>query len=551
MKIVFASILVISFFAFQSCMKGESVDLVIHNARIHTMNEADEVFDAIAIKDGKIVEVGPERQILNKYSADEYIDAGLKDVYPGLTDGHGHLLSYARMQLGVNLFGCKSYDEMLMRIKKYQAKHNRSFIIGSGWDQSLWDDGNELPTNEKLDSVFPNVPIALIRIDGHAMLVNDKLLKKSKVIETVNASPEKYVGGDFIYDEDGKPTGMVIDNAMNPIMAMIPEYPKKELTKTMKGIQAELFSYGITGVHDAGLTSNDRKTIEKWVDQRVLKLNIYVMLLPDEGNIAFAEKNGIYENKNLYIRSFKILGDGAVGSRGALMKEEYADRHGHYGHLTTSISEMERIAALCERIGYQMNTHAIGDSTNRIILEMYAKVYARNNNYRWRIEHAQHIDPNDFDLLAASGAYPSVQPTHATTDQRWAIERLGAERMHGSYAYKTILERCGILVIGTDFPVEYTDPFRTIHSATNRKTTENFPMNGFLPEEAITLKQCLKGMTIWAAFGAFQENKLGSLEKGKDATLVIFKDAIVERAAFKNNFANMVFVKGDKVYSVD
>ena len=551
MKYAISSLLLISFFLLQSCMKGESVDLVIHNAHIHTMNESGDVFDAIAIKDGKIVEIGPERQILNKYRADEYIDAGLKDIYPGLTDGHGHLLSYARMQLGVNLFGCESYQEMIIRIKKYQAKHKRKFIIGSGWDQSLWDEGGELPTNELLDSIFPDIPVALIRIDGHSMLANDFLLKKSKVIETVSASPEKYAGGGFLYHEDGTPTGMIIDNAMTPIFAMIPEYPKKELTKTMKGIQAELFSYGITGVHDAGMSSKDRKTIEKWVNQRVLKLNIYGMLLPDEGNMAFAEKHGIYENKNLYIRSFKVYGDGAVGSRGALMKEEYSDRHGHFGHLTTPISEIERIADFCERVGYQMNTHAIGDSTNRIILELYSNVFARNNDYRWRIEHAQHIDPKDFDLLGLSGAYASVQPTHATTDQRWAVTRLGEERMQGSYAYKTILDRCGLLIIGTDFPVEYTDPFRTIHSATNRKTTENYPMNGFLPEEAITLDQCLRGMTIWAALGAFQENKLGTLEKGKDATLVIFNESIVARPTFKNNFANTVFISGEKVYTVE
>ena len=532
-------------------MKGESVDLVIHNAQVHTMNHKGDVFDAIAIKDGKIVEVGPERQILNKYSAEEYIDAELKDVYPGLTDGHGHLLSYARMQLGVNLFGCESYQEMIVRIKKYQAKNNRKFIIGAGWDQSLWDEGGELPTKAILDSVFPDIPVALVRIDGHSMLVNDTLLKSSNVIETVNAAPEKFAGGGFLYHEDGTPTGMIIDNAMKPIYDLMPDYPKKELTKTMKGIQAELFSYGVTGVHDAGLSSKDRKIIEKWVDQRVLKLNIYGMLLPDEENMAFAEKNGIYENKNLYIRSFKVLADGAVGSRGAFMKDEYSDRHGHFGHLTTPVSEIQRVADFCEKVGYQMNTHAIGDSTNRILLEMYADVFTRNNNYRWRIEHAQHIDPKDFELLGNSGAYASVQPTHATTDQRWAVARLGEDRMHGSYAYKTILERCGLLVIGTDFPVEYTDPFRTIHSATNRKTTENYPMNGFLPEEAITLDECLKGMTIWAAFGSFQEEKLGTLEEGKDATLVIFNEAIVERPTFKNNFANTVFISGEKVYTVE
>lgn len=536
--------------SFQSCMKGESVDLVIHNARVHTMNENNDVFEAIAIKDGKIVEVGPERQILNKYSADEYIDAELKDVYPGLTDGHGHLLAYARQQLSVDLVGCKSFDELLLRIKKYQGKHKRSFIVGRGWDQSLWEN-QELPTNEQLNTIFPNIPIALMRIDGHAMLVNDKLLKRSQIAEKVKANPEKFIGGEVLLDSLGKPTGMIIDNAMNPIFAMMPEFPQKELDVAIKDIQNELFSYGITGVHDAGLSSKDRKIIEKWVNKRVLKLNIYGMLLPDPENIAFAKKKGIYENKNLLIRSFKVYGDGAVGSRGAFMKEEYADQHGHFGHLTTPVSEMQRIADLCEQVGYQMNTHAIGDSTNRILFEMYAKVYGRNNDYRWRIEHAQHIDPADFDLFEASHAYASVQPTHATTDQRWAVTRLGEKRMVGSYAYKTLMERCGILIIGTDFPVEYTDPFRTIHSATNRKTEDNYPADGFLANEAISLEDCLKGMTIWAAMGAFQENKLGTLEKGKDATLVIFEEAIVAHATFKNNFANSVFIAGEKVYSVE
>ncbi len=550
MKFLVTTILLLSFYGLQSCMKGESADLVIHNARVHTMNENMDVFDAIAIKDGKIIEVGPERQILNKYSADEYIDAELKDVYPGLTDGHGHLLPYARQQLSVDLVGCKSYDEMVLRIKKYQGKHKRAFIIGRGWDQSLWEE-EELPTNEQLNSVFPNLPIALVRIDGHAMLVNDKLLKLSNITEKVNANPEKFVGGEVVKDSTGKATGLIIDNAMNPIFALMPEFPQNELNQAIKDIQTELFSYGITGVHDAGLSSKDRKTIEKWVNQRVLKLNIYGMLLPDPENIAFATQHGVYENKNLLIRSFKVYGDGAVGSRGAFMKEEYADQHGHFGHLTTPVSEIQRIADLCEKVGYQMNTHAIGDSTNRILFEMYAKVYGRNNDYRWRIEHAQHIDPADFDLFEASHAFASVQPTHATTDQRWAVTRLGEKRMVGSYAYKTLMERCGILIIGTDFPVEYTDPFRTIHSATNRKTEDNYPADGFLASEAITLEECLKGMTIWAALGAFQENKLGTLEKGKDATLVIFEEAIVAQGTFKNNFANTVYIAGEKVYSVD
>lgn len=531
-------------FIFSACYKGKSVDLIIHNAKVHTMVDNSEIMDAIAIKDGIIVEVGPERQILNKYSADEEIDAAGKDVYPGFTDAHGHILFYAKQKLSLDLVGSRSLDELLVRTEKHQSKHKRKFIVGSGWDQSLWGT-NEFPTNEKLNALFPNIPVCLTRIDGHALLANDALLKLA------NISPSTVIEGGNIHVQDGKCTGLLVDNAMNPVYDLIPEFPKNEIISAIKEIQEELFQYGITGIHEAGIEFKDIVFFKELIDKHDFKLNLYAMLMGSEQNINFARKNGIYTYKNLLIRSFKVIGDGALGSRGAFLKQEYSDQHNHFGVLTTSKDEMKHIAQVCEETGYQMNTHAIGDATNNILLELYQRIFEVNKDHRWRIEHAQVVDPKDFEFFGKYAVFPSVQPTHAVSDQRWAEQRLGRKRMLGAYAYKTLLNQFGMIAIGTDFPIELTDPFLTIHAAVQRKNSDNFPSNGFYMNEAITLEECIKGMTIWAAFAAFQENELGSLDKGKDATFVIFENPVRSTPEFQPNFAYSTFIKGEKVYSVE
>lgn len=537
-----------SFFSFlfliSSCYKGNSVDLIIHNAKIHTMNESDDIEQAIAITDGKIVEVGPERQILNKYSSEETIDAQGKDIYPGLTDAHGHMISYAKQKLSADLTGSKSFDEVLVRLERYQGKFKRKFIVGRGWDQSLWTN-KEFPTNDRLNELFPNTPVCLIRIDGHALLANDACLKK------VGITTETKIEGGIIHVKEGKCTGLLVDNAMTPVYAAIPAYPEKEIIQALLEIQRELFQYGITGVHEAGIERNEIDLFKKMIDENAFELNLYAMLMPTEENIAFARKNGIYQYKNLSIRSFKVIGDGALGSRGALLKQAYSDLHDHHGVLTTPISFMKKVAQIAEETNYQMNTHAIGDSTNRIILEIYQPIFEKNPDHRWRIEHAQVVDSRDFELFGKYGIFPSVQPSHAVSDQRWAEDRLGKERMKGAYAYKTLLNQFGMLAIGTDFPIEPIDPFNTIHAATARQNMENYPSGGFYPSEAITLEDCMKGMTIWAAFAAFQELKSGSLEKGKEATLVIFDQPVRKNGAYKPNFSWATIIRGKKVYGVN
>jgi predicted amidohydrolase YtcJ len=527
-----------------SCYKGESVDLVIHNARIHTLNDANEKGEAMAIRDGRIIEVGPERQILNKYSAEQEIDAMGKEVYPGFIDAHGHLLSYAQQKLSADLVGSRSLDEVLVRLEKYQGRYNRKVIIGRGWDQSLWKTA-EFPDNKRLNELFPHTPVCLIRIDGHALLANDAMLKKAGI----NAASK--INGGIIHLKNGVCTGLLVDNAMLPIYNQLPDFSKKEMMQILLEIQDELFQYGITGVHEAGIQHNDISLFKELIDCGKWDLNLYAMLMPSEENIAFARKNGVYQHKNLTIRSFKVIGDGALGSRGALLKKPYADQHGHFGVLTTSLEKMKEVAAVCEQTGYQMNSHAIGDSTNKLLLDLYRSIFDVRKDHRWRIEHAQVVDPLDVHKFGEYAIFPSVQPTHAVSDQRWAEQRLGKDRMKGAYAYRSLLGQFGMLALGTDFPIEAVDPFMTIHAAVNRMSAEGIPSEGFYSSESLSLVECLKGMTIWAAYAAFQEKELGTLEKGKHATFVIVEQPIGSDKSYRPNFAWKTYIRGKEVYSAE
>lgn len=528
---------------FSSCMKGKSVDLIVRNAKIHTMDEADHEYEAMAIKDGKIVELGPERQILNKYSSDEEVDAGGKEVYPGFTDAHGHLMSYARLKLSVDLVGSSSMEDLLVRVEKYDQKKHPKAIIGRGWDQANWG-VSELPSNEKLNELFPGKAVILHRIDGHAALVNQKAL------DLAGITPDTQIAGGEVEVKDGKCTGILLDNAINLISNKIPDFPQKDLKVALKEIQAELYQFGVTGVHEAGVSNADLMLLKGMSESNDLSLNLYVMLYGTKENIAWARKNGVYEKDNFTVRSFKVIGDGALGSRGALLKKSYSDHANHFGLLTTSVAEMEKIAQTAVEIDYQVNIHAIGDSTNSIVLNLINKYAAKKPDHRWRVEHAQVVDPKDFELFTKCGAIPSVQPTHAVSDQRWAGARLGPSRLIGAYAYKSLLEATGILALGTDFPVESTNPFATIRAAVLRVNADGEPIGGFLMNEALELKDCLRGMTLWPAIAGFQENRIGTLEEGKDATFFIASQAINESADFSALYSARTVVNGKTVYSL-
>ena len=526
-----------------SCMKGENVDLIIHNAEIHCLDDLNTVSEAMAIRNGRIIEVGPERQILNKYTANEYVDAENRSVYPGFVDAHGHMLSYANQKLSVDLVASNSLAEVITRTEKYQQRTQKTFVVGRGWDQSLWK-MDSLPDNALLNKAFPTIPVCLYRIDGHAALVNDCLLKMAGI------APGAIDGGEIVL-KNGKCSGLLIDNAMNLLKASIPRYSKSEIKTAILEIQEELLQYGITGVHEAGIEYEDIDIFKSLIQSKKLKLNIYAMLLPSEKNKNFAAKNGVYQFQNLSIRSFKLFADGALGSRGALLKESYGDEHQKHGLLTMPILKMQEMSDFCSKIGYQLNTHAIGDSANNIIMNLYKKEYLINKDHRWRIEHAQVVDVKDLHCFGDYAIFPSVQPTHAVSDQRWAEMRLGKERMKGAYAYRSLLEAFGMIAIGTDFPVEATNPFLTIFAATQRKDKNNFPKNGFLMDEQLSLEQVLKGMTIWAAFAAFEENKRGTITKGKEATFFIVQRPIRNETTFTPNFSHKTYILGKMVYSDD
>ncbi len=529
---------------FSSCYKGKNVDLVIFNAKIHTLDDGDRVAQAMAIKDGKIVEVGPDRQIMNKYAALEEIDGEGRDIYPGFTDAHAHILSLARHRLSANLVGSTSWNDVLVRMEKYAAKNPGAFVVGNGWDQSLWGE-KELPDNEKLNELFPDRAVALFRIDGHAVLVNDYFLKKAGI------NPESKISGGMVVVENGRCTGLLLDNAMAKIVKMIPDYSEQQKMEVILEIQEELLQYGITAVHEAGIDFKDIALFKKMIDNESFRLELYAMLMPTDENFKFVEKNGIYKYKNLSIRSFKVFADGALGSRGACLKQAYSDKLGHFGILTTSEEELNKMAEFCHKHQYQMNTHAIGDSTNKIIIDVIEKEATSNPGHRWRIEHAQVLDLKDMSRIQASGAIPSVQPTHAVSDMRWVEDRIGKERMKGAYAYKTLMNQAGMIAIGTDFPIEDFNPFLTIHAAVQRKNKDDIPGSGFEVGEAISFNECIKGMTIWASLASFEEDRLGSLEEGKDATFTIFEIPVRSSGTFQENFAKMTFIKGKKAYSAE
>lgn len=532
-------------FSLSSCFKGKKVDLIIHNGKVHVMNDNLEIHEAIAIMDGKIIEVGPQRRIMNRYRADVVIDAKSRDILPGFHDAHGHIMSLAKQMLDVDLTGTSSYYEMLGRLEKHQIKNKSDILIGRGWDQSLWGE-EKLPNDSLLNAKFPNIPVALTRIDGHAMLVNKAMR------EWVGITDTTFVQGGQINKENGEITGILLDNALDLVYQKLPKPKKEEIKEAIIKIQNSLLSAGITHVHEAGLSAKDRDILIELAKEEKLKINIYGMLLPSEENIKFAEENGHYKTHRLSIRSFKAFADGALGSYGACLIHPYSDNPNTHGLLLQSPESLKEIAETALQLDYQLNIHCIGDSANRVTLNTLQELMQNQKDHRWRIEHAQVVHPSDFHLFSSLNVIPSVQPTHATSDQRWAMSRLGKDRLeNGAYAYNSLQQEMGMILFGTDFPIEHYDPFATIHTAVQRKNTADIPLDGFLKDEAVTLEIALKAMTIWPAFGCFEEVNVGSIERGKRANLVILDQPLRKTGRFLPNYAWKTIVDGNLYYEIE
>ncbi|QHI36340.1 N-substituted formamide deformylase [Kordia antarctica] len=499
----------------------EQVDLIVSNAKIYTVDTEFSNAEAFAIKDGKFVAVGTSEEIQEKYQATETLDANGKAVLPGFIDAHCHFYGLGLNKQSVNLVGTKSFDEIITKLEAFQKEKNAPFITGRGWDQNDWE-VKEFPTKERLDKLFPNTPVALTRVDGHAYLVNQKALDMAGI-----TSKTKIFGGE-IQLLNGKLTGIIIDNPMDLIDKIIPQPNRMQQIQALQDAEKECFSYGLTTVNDAGLNKNTINLIDSLQKADALHMRVYAMISNTPENVAHYIDKKPYKTDYLNVRSFKVYGDGALGSRGAVLKESYSDKENHFGAMVISPEELEKLAIKIAKTEYQMNTHAIGDSANYQVLKTYANALKGQTNRRWKVEHAQVIDETDFDLFTNKNIIPSVQPTHATSDMYWAGERLGNERVKGAYAYKKLLNLSGKIALGTDFPVEYVSTFKTFYAAVARKDSEYYPKDGYQIENALSREETLKGMTIWAAYSNFEENEKGSIEVGKFADFIILDKNIME-----------------------
>jgi len=497
-----------------SCTKKESVDLLVVNAKLYTVDPSGAGGTAFAVHNGRFVAVGESAALTARYKALHTIDAGGKAITPGLIDAHCHFYGLGQNQQIVDLVGTRSYQEVLDRVVAFNDEKPTAFIRGRGWDQNDWE-VKEYPTKEALDALFPNTPVALERVDGHAYLVNQAAL------DLAGIDSNTVVSGGSIEKKNGTLIGILVDNPMGLVDAVMPVLSISDKITALKDAERIAVSYGLTTVNDAGLNRDVIEIIDSLQKTGDLKIRLYAMVSNSKENLDYFLPKGIVETPRLRVGSVKVYADGALGSRGAALREAYSDRDGHFGSMVTPVEEIEALAIRLAETDYQMNTHAIGDSANIVVLRAYAAALKDKKDKRWKVEHAQIISVQDFDYFS-EGIIPSVQPTHATSDMYWAEDRLGAKRMQGAYAFKTLLNKAGTIALGTDFPVEQVSPFLTFLAATARQDTAEFPKGGFQVQEALTREETLKGMTLWAAYSNFQEKERGSISVGKMADFVIY-----------------------------
>ena len=531
MRKFFVILLMISMF---SCSKTK-VDLIVYNANVYTVDNHFSKASAFAVKDGKFAAIGSDRKILSYYDATQTLDAQGQSIYPGFIDGHCHFVGYGETKVRfADLNGCKSFEEVLERLEKHNENNDFDWLLGRGWDQNLWEI-KEFPENTMFQKRFPDKKVLITRVDGHAVLVSDNVLK------IIGLNAKSNVEGGEIVVKNGKPTGILLDNAADMAKAAIPSLDNKQRISALKLAQRDCFKHGLTGVTDAGLDIQSIALIDSLQQKGVLKMKVNAMVNPDDETMDYFMKFGVIEKERLTVRSVKIYADGALGSRGAKLLEPYSDAPETSGLIVESEDFYDHVCAKAYDAGYQVCCHAIGDGGVRMILNEYAKFLKGENNLRWRVEHSQVVDPQDFVLYKEYSIIPSIQATHCTSDMPWAEERLGSERVKHAYAYKTLLEQNGWLINGTDFPIEHISPIKTFYSSVARKD---------LIENRLTRENALKSMTIWAANGYFAENRKGSIEIGKEADFVILSDDIMTIEDEKIPEVKVVntFINGEMVY---
>ncbi len=529
-----------------SCNQKQNVDFIVINATVYTVDDSFSKVESFAVKNGKILETGTSKEIIGKYASEKTIDAKGKYIYPGFNDAHCHFNGYGiNLMQYADLRGTKSPDEIYEILKEHHKQFGGEWVLGRSWDQNDWEN-KTFPDKSKLDEIFPDTPVYLIRVDGHAGWCNSKALEIAEV-----TSKSKVQGGEVVI-KNGEPTGILIDNAESLVMRHIPDITKGQQRKGLLAAQKNCFAVGLTSVTDCGVSKSTITMMEEMQQSNELKMRINAMLNPSEENFETFVKNGPRKSDRLVINTIKIYADGALGSRGALMLEDYSDDPGNKGLQIADQEYYDKVCKLAYENNYIVATHCIGDGGNRLMLDTYGKYLEGKNDRRWRIEHSQIIHPEDFDKYGKYSIVPSIQATHCTSDMPWAEERVGAERIKGAYSYQTLLLQNGWLPNGTDFPVENIEPIFTFYSSVFRTDHNGWPEGGWRIEEGLTREQTLRSMTIWAAKSSFEENEKGSIEPGKFADFIILDTDLMHANPQEvlNTKIESTWINGEKVFEM-
>jgi len=511
----------------------QPADLIVTNARIYTVDAVRPLAEALAVRDGRILFAGSRRGAEALAGPrTERLDLGGRTVIPGMVDAHAHLVGLGQALRTVDLVGTKSYDAVIARVVE-RAKTARpgEWIRGRGWDQNDWPD-KEFPTHEALSRALPDHPVYLTRVDGHAALVNARALELAGVT-AATPDPE---GGRFLRGADARPTGVLIDRAQGIVGAVMPPASRGELREATLAAITEANRWGLTGIHDAGVSPEALAVYEELARDGRYRLRNYVMIRADDEALERVfrrgPQHGLYGGR-LWIRAIKISADGALGSRGAALLEPYSDDSGNTGLVTTAPERIQRVAVRALQSGFQLNVHAIGDRANRLVLDAFEAALAAVPvaDHRFRVEHAQVLDQRDLPRFARLGVIPSMQGSHQTSDMYWATDRLGESRVRGAYAWRSLLNTGVVIPNGSDFPVEAVNPLVSFHAFVTRQDAENYPAGGWYPGQRTTPEEALLSITLWPAYAAFMEAESGSLTPGRFADFVVLDRDIMTCAA--------------------